>query len=208
MPPPAPFPPGAAGTILLNLLSKTGMRSRALLKLLLLSRIGLAAGLLAGAVALAFHGEFHAMVTAFELGVLLGLGLSVGAAILWVIPSAGRASQALFRLAATFFLFAPFLLITPRVAFAFDAWRLRRFVDRELAPRLETARASLESYPPRLAALQGKFPSAPWLFRRCSYERDAKGYSLSVMDPGACGHTLTYRSTTRSWSEAFEVCWY
>jgi len=177
------------------------------LKLIAFGRLTAVALSLSLGISLATHAEFHASVRAIEILFVLGVALSFVAALLIRAP-APRLHGWLLRIAAVSLLMVPLLLGTGRVVFAWDLFRLQRFVAREAAPRLERERARRGSFQSPLVSTAASPPTGPWLLALCQWWEEPGGYLLRIEDPGVCGHTFTYDSRTRSWTEGNVECWY
>lgn len=177
-----------------------------------LAVLRIAASALFASLAFSFatHGGFRAAVGAIGALLLLGLVLLPLAPLLSFLPFrwAIHLRPWILRVMAASFLAAPALLWTGRLAFAWDYWRLRRFVALDVAPKLERARARHGFYPPTLKGTGVRPSDGPWFLERTSFELGPQGYTLWVMDPGVCGHTCSYRSLDGRWVEESSECWY
>jgi hypothetical protein len=168
----------------------------------------LAALLLGAAEAAVAHGAFESMMTVFWIGLTSTfLLLTIGALLRpW------RRTRILGGLIVVSGVIAclaiPAAFVAARGVVAIDMWRAKRYIAAELGPNLEQVRRSTGRYPSELRLHERRPANAPWLLDGFSYASDGRAYTLSVMDPGVCGHVTSYASATGQWTETYHECWY
>jgi hypothetical protein len=156
------------------------------------------------------HGDFGLSVRWIELGLASTVLCLLAGAIASLFRRTrpyGYGSLAL-QAGCGLILSLAFFLIFSRAIIAVDLWRAKRFVARTLSPELERQHRRDGVYPVRWQLWESPPPGSPWLVRRFQYASNGQRYSLSVMDPGACGRVATYESATGRWKDSYEPCWY
>lgn len=164
--------------------------------------------LLGIAAAAVTHGEFHS-------GLVIIWGGLAGTFVLLTLGSICQyfrrtrvVAAFLLLLGKATILAIPVAFIAGRSVVAFDLWRAKTYVARQLRPRLESTRASLGKYPEELRLWEHPPPDAPWLIKQFNYSSDGNEYTLWVMDPGVCGRVTRYSSAKRQWIEKYDPCLY
>jgi hypothetical protein len=174
-------------------------------KAVLLTAFGSLLALLASGLV---HADFEAMKRVLVIGVAVALGLFIVAAVFGASRRLRAAYPFVSALAITVALSVPFTFVMSPVVFRFDLWRAQRFVEAKLAPQFESHRAQTGRYPKELRLWESAPVDAPWLIRRFNYWSDGQEYGLAVMNPGVCGHVVSYDSATKAWKEEHDPCWY
>jgi hypothetical protein len=153
------------------------------------------------------HAEFEAMKRVLGVGALVSFSLFIVAA---VIGATGRRDtyRAASQTAIVVALSVPLAFVTSPFVFRVDLWRAKRFVETEVSAKLEQDHSRTGRYPKEWRIWEAPPTGAPWLVQRFSYYPDGQGYGLSVMNPGVCGHVVSYRSSTQDWVETYKQCWY
>jgi hypothetical protein len=163
-----------------------------------------AIGLVATAIV---HGDFEAMKKVLGGGVFVALCLFIAAAVI-AVTGHETAYRAAVRIAIVCSLAVPLVFVASPVVFRFELWRAKRYVEMELKTALERDRSDGGGYPKEWRIWEAPPSGAPWLISRFRYWSDGREYGLSVMNPGVCGHVVSYRSSTSGWSETYDPCWY
>ena len=154
------------------------------------------------------HSEFEAMKRVLGIGMAVAVGLFIVAAVFAASRRLRPAYPLVGGLAITVALSVPLAFVVSPLVFRFDLWHAQRFVEAKLVPRFEAHRARTGRYPKELRLWESAPLDAPWLVRRFNYWSDGQEYGLSVMNPGVCGHVVSYDSGTRAWKEEHDPCWY
>jgi hypothetical protein len=165
----------------------------------------LSAAVLLGTFAAALvHGEFEAMKAVVAIAAVATFVLLIVGAVLQPWRRTQTVGRFVTRCGIVTLLAIPAAFVAARIVVEVDLWRAKRYIARQIAPRLEQHRASRASYPKELRQPE----NAPWLIRRFNYASDGRTYTLSVWDPGVCGRIASYSSATRQWTETYDPCWY
>ncbi|MEP7011533.1 MAG: hypothetical protein ABJC13_14520 [Acidobacteriota bacterium] len=152
------------------------------------------------------HGEFPVTHVAVQALVVGGFVFLVVGGVLPATLARGKSS--VLRSGLVCLVAALLVFPAARLAWRIDLFRFDRYVRRELTTKLESTRAARGEYPESLSALGLPSAASPWLLKRSGFVPKGGGFTISVMDPGVCGHLLTYDSVSTRWAESWESCWF
>lgn len=155
--------------------------------------------MLASAVSgIVVHGSFHRSMIAAGVAMIACVVAMIVAAAISFTPRLRTARLIVGQIALGAFLCVPLGVVAAHGANEIAIRLLQRFVARA-APRLEAIRAARGEYP----------RTVDWPFDgRVRYFSDGRSYSVAWQDGLTCGRGLVYRSTTGTWVETRDPCYF